>query len=88
MKVTGKKKIVVLRRRKTAQVLNLSCKIGRIIDAGKECLCWFQLIIQSKGDATELNLSLGMVICTLIKLAQNELDLVHPTVKKPKDHEL
>ena len=47
-----------------------------------------QLIIQSKGDATELNLSLEMVICALIKLAQDKLDLVLPTVRKPKDHEI
>ena len=51
-------------------------------------MCLFQPIIQSKGDATELNLSLEMVIYTLIKLAHNELDLVQPTVRKPKDHEL
>ena len=51
-------------------------------------MCWFQLIIQSKGDASELNLSLGMVIYTLVKLAQNELDLAQPTVRKPKDHEI
>ena len=38
--VTKRERFKLLRRRrKTAQVLNLSSKIGRIFDAGKECLC-------------------------------------------------
>ena len=51
-------------------------------------VCLFQPIIQSKGDVTELYLLLEMVIYTLIKLAENELDLVQPRVRKQKDHEI